>query len=138
MRRSLPLLACTLLLAAVTACKKMSTGAREEFAKVHSCPEDRITVKERLDIGGFEGVNGYRYERPAPPPEVEADPGRYAKWKKDQEETEERIENGYSSYDIFEVSGCDHTDILACDRPGGSHGGTRLDEVRCKKTKGTR
>lgn len=98
---------------ALAACKRLSTGAKEEFATKHSCPEDRVSVKERSDI------DPYTYFVPAgidtPPADVAADPGRLAKWQADRKEHQERSSAGYRrSYTVFEISGCGLTVLSAC------------------------
>jgi hypothetical protein len=114
-------------------CKGLKTGAREEFAKKFSCPDDRVQVVERADLHAYDVIHGDRDTfTKAPPEEVAADPGRLAKWKADHDESDDRNRSYYNSaYTVFEVSGCDHEVLMACTHPGGVKGGTRMDRVSC-------
>jgi hypothetical protein len=108
-----------LALAASTGCRKsLPEGAREEFARRHSCPEDRVTVQERDDVDPAEIVPGLEGE---PPPEVAADPERLAKWTQDANEKRAQAEDGVSSLAVFEVSGCDTSMVLFCSHPRVPH-----------------
>ena len=134
MRRSLLTAACLVLLAlSATACKQLTSGAREDFAARYSCPEDRVEVKARADLQPAQAL-GKANEPPATPPdEVKRDPGRYAKWQRDQADRREAKLATYSGYEVIEASGCGHTDILVCHHPGGSKGGSRTAEVKCEQ-----
>jgi hypothetical protein len=108
-----------LALVSLTGCRKsLAEGAREEFARKHSCPEDRVTVQERDDMDVDELVPGLEGE---PPPEVEADPERLAKWKQDAEEKRAKAEDGVASLAVFEVSGCDTSMVMLCNHPRVPH-----------------
>jgi hypothetical protein len=135
MRRPLLAAACLLLLPlGATACKRLSTGAREDFAARHSCPEDRVEVKTRSDLQPAQ-VLGRAGEMPATPPdEVKKDPGRYAKWQKDQAERREATLATYSVYEVIEASGCGHNELLVCHHPRDENG-TRAGEVTCDQGK---
>ena len=118
------------LLALVTpACKRLVTGAREEFAKKFSCPEDRVQVAERKDLSAYELIFG-KMEAEKPPEAVLDDPERLAKWKADHDKSESK-KRWDASFAVFEASGCDHKALLACAHPGGSKGGQRLNAVSC-------
>ena len=134
MRRPLLAAACLLLLSlAATACKQLTSGAREDFAARYSCPEDRVEVKERSDLQPVQAL-GKANEVPATPPdEVKRDPARYAKWQQDQADRRESKLARYIGYEVIEVNGCGHTDILVCHHPSGSKGGTRTAEVVCER-----
>jgi hypothetical protein len=114
--RNLVCVACSLAsILALAACKSKSAGAREVFGSKYSCPDDRITLKPRPDINPGEALTPAGWLKPkTPPAEVKSDPGRLAKWKADEDERIERLRGGYSDYEMFEVSGCDHTSVLGC------------------------
>ncbi len=67
-------------------------GARREFSKVFSCPEDRIHVAPS--------------DQPAesPPPEVAADPARLAIWRQN---------HPHDASEVFDLTGCDRHIVLA-------------------------
>ena len=134
MRRPLLAAACLVLLSLVaTACKQLTSGAREDFAARYSCPEDRVEVKERVDLQPAQAL-GKANEVPASPSdEVKKDPGRLARWQKDQADRREAKLSTYIGYEVIEANGCGHTDILVCHHPGGSKGGTRTAEVMCER-----
>src|SRR5207253_10188766 len=50
MRPSLLLLLTLVIGASTLACRRTSTAAKDDFARRHSCPGDRVTVKERSDV----------------------------------------------------------------------------------------
>jgi hypothetical protein len=132
---------CLLALAASTGCRKsLSEGAREEFARQHSCPEDRVTVRERDDVSPAEIVPGL--EEKEPPPEVAADAERLAKWKQDAEEKRAKAEDAVSSLAVFEVSGCDTSMVMLCNHPRVPHskGGYSIQphKVVCQETLASR
>ena len=104
------------VLVLLAACKRStdSAGAKQEFSKKYSCPDDRVTVKERGDIDPATLLYPPSADE-APPDEVKNDPGRLAKWQADHKEQRETVEAGYRrSYQIYEASGCDHAVLLAC------------------------
>ncbi|WP_437655660.1 hypothetical protein [Sorangium sp. So ce1182] len=112
-------------------CKRLKTGAREEFGRKHSCPEDRITVRSRDDVKWGSVVLANRPAE-APPDEVKNDPGRLAKWQKDRAEEDAATREGLDDLDVFEVKGCGHEVLMACAHPAGSSGeGVATDEVAC-------
>lgn len=105
---------------ALTGCKRMSTDAKEQFAKTHSCPEDRVTIKERSDITPAALLAPPGDEKPSD--EVKNDPGRLAKWQADRKEQRDKTESGYNRhYTIFEASGCGTSLLMACTH-GEQHG----------------
>jgi hypothetical protein len=135
MRRPL-LAACLLVVPLVaTACKQLSTGAREDFAARYSCPEDRVEIKPRADLQPAQVLHRANDAAAEPPDEVRRDPGRYAKWQKDQADRREARAGAYIGYEVIEASGCGHTDLLVCHHPGGSKGGTRTGDVTCERGK---
>jgi hypothetical protein len=135
MRRPLLPAACLLLALGATACKQLSSGAREDFAARYSCPEDRVVVKTRDDLTPAQALGKANEPAAQPPDEVKRDPGRLAKWQKDQAERREARLATYIGYEVIEASGCGHTDILVCHHPGGSKGGTRTGDVTCERGK---
>jgi hypothetical protein len=121
----------TFLLIATPSCKKLSTGAREQFAKEFSCPEERVQVKERPDVQAYDLIWGPKTPQ-TPPEEVRNDPGRLAKWKADHDGADAKARESWNaSENVFEANGCDHSAFLTCHHPGGSKG-TRMDEVSCR------
>ncbi|WP_148314293.1 hypothetical protein [Sorangium cellulosum] len=131
--RSLVRLSFLMLLAVVFSigCKRLKTGAREEFGRKHSCPEDRITVRSRDDVKWGAIVLAKRPAE-APPDEVKNDPGRLAKWQKDRAEEDAATRESLDELDVFEVKGCGHEVFMACAHPGGGAGeGVATDEVVC-------
>ncbi len=139
MRRPLLRTGCLVLVALVTlgasACKQLTSGAREDFAARYSCPEDRVEVKSRGDLRPAQVLGRTGEASPAPPDEVRRDPGRYAKWQKDQDDRREAKLATYIGYEVIEASGCGHSEILVCHHPGGSKGGTRTADVTCERGK---
>jgi len=125
-------LAAALCLFLALGCERLSTGAREDFGRRYSCPDDRITWKPRDDLPADE-VMGLRMLEPRPPPAVQQDPGRFAKWQADRAQDRARMAHFNDAYQVFEVSGCGHTDILACRHPTSPDGrGTYPGRVSCQ------
>jgi len=121
------------VLIAFTGCKRMSTDAKEQFAKAHSCPEDRVVIKERADMSPAALLAGP--DTATPPDDVKKDPGRLAKWQSDHKADREKLESNYQrSYTIFEASGCGTTLLMACthgERMGS--GGSSSTVVVCQE-----
>ena len=115
--RPLLLLVFFALPALVSGCKRLSTGAREDFARRYSCPENRIDVKERTDLRAQDVLGPGQQPEAQPPDEVKNDPGRYAQWKKDQAEQRQGQAARYADYEVFELTGCGHAATLACHHP---------------------
>ena len=67
-----------------------------------------MRVREDLKPGQILGTAADA--NPTPPDEVKKDPARLAKWQQDQAERRKRQSSTYSDYDVFEVSGCGHSD----------------------------
>jgi hypothetical protein len=118
------------LVASAASCKKIETGAREEFARKHSCPEDRVEVKARPDVKW--GQLTMPPDRDTQPPdEVKNDPGRLAKWQADQAESGPgRMRTHLDSLDVFEFHGCGHDALMACKHPTSTDG-TNMNTVIC-------
>ncbi|MBM4369332.1 MAG: hypothetical protein FJ102_24175 [Deltaproteobacteria bacterium] len=95
-------------LLALADCKRLGTGAREDFAREYSCPEARVAVTERSDL---------RYSAFSPPPspgtpapEVAADPERLAKWTSDQQEEHSALMRDLDrAVTMYQVTGCDRS-----------------------------
>lgn len=93
--------------------KSFEQGAREDFARRHSCPDDRIAIKPRNDIDSSEVLlDGFANREP--PAEIAADPERLAKWQEEQNKTNAALDKDSG---VFEVEGCDHHEILSCRHP---------------------
>ncbi len=103
-------------------CKPLKTGAREEFSRQFSCPEERVEVTERHDTTyGALVLQATPMETPTD--EVKKDPGRLAKWQQDQQKKRDELQKGLDTLTLFEVHGCDHTALLGCERQSARHGG---------------
>jgi hypothetical protein len=89
-------------------------AAKEEFAREFSCPKGRVVVTPRPDLKAFDLVVG-AHDRP--PPDVAADPGRLAEWKRRERE----VEDGYRNEHAFHASGCGHEGYYVCGTAEGSH-----------------
>ena len=111
-----------LAIAAVTVCgllqgcKRLKTGAREDFRQRYSCPDDRIEVKARDDLHAMD-VLGVRVSGVQPPEDVKKDPARLAVWEQSQAEVRQRQAEAFAPYEVFEVMGCGHQVVLACRHP---------------------
>lgn len=126
MKRSILLLA----LLAIISCKRLSTGAREEFAKKYSCPENRVTVTERSDL--HYGDLAVQPSVEEPPDDVKKDPERLAKFKKDKAEEKSELKSTLNSnLDMFGVKGCDHDVLMGCGHASDSDGSSDMSHVVC-------
>ncbi len=93
------------------ACQSYEAGARENFSKTFTCPEERIEVRPRPDISPVD----IRYPtRPQPPAEIKADPGRLKIW---QAEQDQRLASAGAHCEVWEGKGCDHQTLFCCHRP---------------------
>ena len=103
--RFLPAFACAL----VTACAPIERhfvrdDAINRFSTAVSCPVDRLIVKElALDPASL-------FDRPPPPPDVAADPGRRRVW---DDETA-RAYDGWPGLSAIDVAGCGARTTYAC------------------------
>ena len=83
-----------LFLVCLVGCSK-ETGARETFSREHTCPEDRVEVRERKDLRP-----SMLRVRVSPPPEIASDPGRLAQFNEKQAE----MDKGADTFgDIYEA-----------------------------------
>ena len=64
--------------------KRLDVGAREQFSREQSCPEDRIQVRARPEVKPSDAFFGT--DRREPPSEVARDPARLAIWQKGERE----------------------------------------------------
>ncbi|MGK3995561.1 hypothetical protein [Sorangium sp. So ce1024] len=122
MRAVLP--ACLLITSVILSsagCKRLKTGAREDFAKRHSCPEDRVEVIERDDVKWSTVVFGAGPQE-TPPDEVKSDPGRLAKWNADRAAKDAEMRATLDDLDVFQVRGCGHDELVACAHPADGDG----------------
>jgi hypothetical protein len=97
------------LCAALTACKNLNDAAREDFSQTHTCPLDRVEVRERRDLR----PSSFMTTR-TPPAEVAADPGRLKMWQ-DEQDKQRAAANNYGDQ-VFEVRGCGHQTLMTCHR----------------------
>ncbi|WP_437850762.1 hypothetical protein [Sorangium sp. So ce363] len=95
---------------ALGGCKRLKSGAKEEFRRAHSCPDERIEIRERPDLAPYTVSFGTL----EPPEDVRADPGRLKVWK---EEHKERVEGWNDAHDVFEARGCGKQVLMTCGRP---------------------
>ncbi|MGZ3417100.1 MAG: hypothetical protein ACXVEF_36440 [Polyangiales bacterium] len=115
---------------ALFGCKRLSTGAREDFAKKHSCPVARVTVTPRSDLKYGDLV--VKESTDEPPEDVKKDPERLAKFKADKaEESSELRKNLNSNLDMFQVKGCDLDVLMGCGHGSSPDGQSQADEVVC-------
>jgi hypothetical protein len=113
---------------ALLSCKKLEDGAKEQFARQYSCPENRISVEPRPELKWSELVFGKQAPE-QPPDEVKRDPERLAKWKSDHQNTKSS-----EPYQMFRVTGCDHEAYFGCTHPTDPHGGgTQVGLVNCSE-----
>jgi hypothetical protein len=120
-------------------CKSQRAGARDTFVERYSCPPDRVVVKERSDLSAAElnlrvfSVDARQVES-EPPKEVRDDPERLALWRAARDQREHALRRSYDNWTVFQVSGCDHEELLLCHHPGGPKG-TDLGRVSCRMVK---
>jgi hypothetical protein len=126
----------------LVACVSLGIGARDDFARRFSCPEDRVHVvlrqdlRRRLETEDDRDLARTRYPlQDTPLPEVARDPERLAKWRRDQTEIwRERtsmLQGLHSNEDVFELNGCEHALLLACRHPSALRGGFIINAVTC-------
>lgn len=116
-------------LAAVSACKALDEGAKEELSHRYSCPMERVQVRRRTDVKPYDLAFG-RLGPSKPSDEVAADPGRLALWEKDEREKRSRWN---SSFEVYEVRGCGHQVLYSCAHPTDTDGGTLVGQVSCSE-----
>jgi hypothetical protein len=113
----------SVLLVLISGCSNEGP-AREEFGRAHSCPLERVEIKKRSDVRW--STVAWSGPGDVPPPEVQADPARLAKWKDDQEKTHAPLVKALDEHDVFEAHGCGHDSFVGCKRPAKSNGPNRV------------
>ena len=106
--------------------KRLDVGAREQFSREQSCPEDRIQVRARPEVKPSDAFFGT--DRREPPSEVARDPARLAIWQKGERE---RAEDWNARFEPFEVRGCGAQVLYLCSHPGDADGSTYPGLVSC-------
>lgn len=96
--------------------------AREAFSAAHSCPEQRMTSRERPDLGAYDMTFGTGAPAEAPA-EVKADPARLAVWEETQRQDRERRASWNEAGQVVEVEGCERSELYVCYRSNYSNGG---------------
>jgi hypothetical protein len=91
-----------------TGCKRLSTGAKEEFASKYTCPEDRVGVRPRTDLSAYDVTFG---RARAPSSEIARDPERLRLWNEQQKDKQRSWDR---SFEVFEVTGCGHKVLMTC------------------------
>lgn len=108
----------TLLLLTAAGCQSRNAEytqtAQEDFTRAYSCPKERVTATPRPDLSAYDLAVGPN----KPPPDVAADPGRLAEWKKQQAD----VAAGYRGEVVIQVSGCGHEAYDLCSLGHGSNG----------------
>jgi hypothetical protein len=107
----------------------MAKGARDQFGEKFSCPSDRVEAKRRTDLEGASASTAQ------PPDEVKNDPGRYEKWKADQEKDQARRDRTASEHQKFEINGCGHTQLVDCRPHHGPNGAVYPNSADCNEIK---
>jgi hypothetical protein len=131
MSRRAAVLAIVLLVEALAGCKRLGTGAREQFSKQYACPLERVEVIARGDLRYGDLIpTGAEAE---PPDEVKRDPGRLAKWKQDRADEVKERRSTLDAIDVYQVRGCVHDTLYGCWHPGNSEGNAQSDEVSCSE-----
>lgn len=120
-----------LMVAALGGCKRLKTGAREEFSKQYACPLERVEVIARGDLRYGDLLP--KAAEAEPPDEVKRDPGRLAKWKQDRADERKELRSTLDSIDVFQARGCGHDTLYGCWHPGNSEGNAQADEVSCSE-----
>jgi hypothetical protein len=110
-------------------CKSLESGALEAFARLFSCPEDRVTVTPRNDIDPVALLGSEPISDDKAAEEVRRDPGRLAKWRQDREADRRTETKEHSRYRAFEVAGCDHSVLMLCVHPRSNDPGDSPDTV---------
>ncbi|WAS99252.1 hypothetical protein [Nannocystis punicea] len=90
--------------------------ARRAFSAAHSCPEERLTARVRLDLDFFAMAFGPAAPAPEPPPEVRADPARLAVWESTRQQSAAGRDTWKDAGQVVEVEGCDRRQLYACFR----------------------
>jgi hypothetical protein len=110
-------------------CKALRDGAREEFSTRFSCPPERIELRPRPDLHPYDVVFG---PGASPPVEVASDPARLAIWQRTQSANRDGWDDGR---EVFELRGCEHAVLFACNHPSDPDGSTYPGVVSCSTGK---
>jgi hypothetical protein len=105
------LAACAAWLLSLAGCYHPASEAADEFSMRFYCPADRVVVRPRPDIQPHTVPLVLTSVRRMPPPEVQADPDRLAMWNNRLSKHDTEVD---STYDIFQVDGCDRKVLEAC------------------------
>jgi TPR repeat protein len=89
------------LVAGMAGCTSYSSAARAQFAASASCPSDKVTVTSRP---------GDPVPPQNPPPEVAADPGKLAVWRRDDEERRQD-----AAATVYVAKGCGQERQYTCE-----------------------
>jgi hypothetical protein len=116
-------------------CKKLKTGAQEEFGRKYSCPDDRIQVL--VPNLSYAEIVVRNMPMPTPPDEVKNDPGRLTKWQHDPQQQRDATRQSLERLDTFEVRGCEHSVVYGCGHPSAENGGELTSQVSCFEAPGT-
>lgn len=98
-------------------CGRLAEGARQYFIAKYTCPAERVTLAKMRDVKATE-IFAADWHANTPPDEVRNDPGRLAQWKAGEDERCKNWEWWINSSRLFKLSGCGHSLILACWKPG--------------------
>ena len=108
-------------------CQSLEECAKETFSREFSCPQERVTVRERKDVDVYDAMFG---PGPQPPDEVKKDPGRNALWQKEHSGDRAKWNEMMT---IYEGKGCDHTSLYACNHPSGGPQNGSAPHSNCTK-----
>jgi hypothetical protein len=102
-------------------CASIPEGAQAIFARVNTCPPERVIVTARPDVAPHTIVKQKQPEASPPPPEVAADPERMRFWR--SEHPVAKVPDVDAIAATYEVSGCGKTVMFACAHPVVGAGG---------------
>jgi hypothetical protein len=99
-------------LLSLSACQSLAAGAKEQFSKDFSCPQNGIESRDRRDLHPSSFKNAMFL--PKPSAEVAADPARLAVWQRNHQHD---LTAGDENNDIEEARGCDNHAFYECHHP---------------------
>lgn len=117
---------CLLLLwvgASALGCKRLATGAAEEFSRQFSCPVSKVDVHARSDLKASEILFG-NLPPAVPPADVANDPERLAVWTENERKAMKAAD---STCEVFEVKGCNEEALYCCGRARTGRGVSTSD-----------
>lgn len=89
-------------------CTSLVEGAKQKFSDEFTCPIDRVQAKARPEMHPSD------FDEPRKPSaEIAGDPGRLKMWQ-DEQAQRRKVDDSYN--DMFEASGCGHTQLYACHK----------------------